>query len=80
MSKETRIYLITEEQYNEWLYNHNITNLAYHENYISEISDEEWIEMSEECGLVYSLNHFATRWNDAYDSTPTADNTYMRII
>lgn len=80
MNKEVRIYLISEEQYNKWLVNHNFNNINYNEEYIYKISDEEFIEMAEECGFVYSLNGFETQWNKSFDVVPSADNSYMRII
>lgn len=80
MAKEVRIYLINEEEYNNWLKKHNITQVVYYEEYVDKITDEEWIEMSEECGLVYSLKHFASQWNKECGDMCDSSDSFMRIF
>lgn len=69
MAKETRVYVITEEQFE----NCNV-------NSVDEISNEDFISMAEENGQIYSLNGFMREWNENSWSFPHPDYTYIRIL
>lgn len=69
MAKETRIYVITENQFE----NCNV-------NSVDEISNEDFISMAEENGQIYSLNGFMQAWNQGIGFFPQPDYTYIRII
>ena len=69
MAKETRIYVITADQFE----NCNV-------NSVDEISNEDFISMAEENGQIYSLNGFMQAWNEGTWFFPQPDYTYIRII
>lgn len=81
MAKEVRIYLINEEEYNKWLGINNITTAdKFYEEYVDKITDDEWIEMSENCGLVYTLKNFVKEWNFSVGTMCDSEDSFMRIF
>lgn len=71
MKKEVRVYIISidivEEKYPE------LDN-------ISNITNEEFMDMAEEEGTIYSLNNFQFQWNNNSEFMPLADYSYIRFI
>lgn len=71
MKKEVRVYLISTE----------IVEEKYPElDSINNISDEEFMDMAEEEGTVYSLKGFQEQWNHYGYEMATPDYSYIRFI
>lgn len=73
MNENAIIYIITDEAYTDYSESHVI-------NGVEDIPDDDFIEMAEEEGYVFTLKGFEISWNEFSQFMPDADNSYIRII
>lgn len=73
MNDNIRIYIITSEAYIDYREKHNIKR-------VEDIPDNDFIDMAEEEGTIYSLNNFQFQWNNNPEFMPYADCSYIRVI
>lgn len=70
--KETRIYVISFEDWDKYREEYNSTEDLY------SISNELFMTVAENLGGVYSLKGFQQEWNCGY--APNPDLSHMRIL
>lgn len=73
MKDNVRIYIISQESYTDYSEKHNIKR-------VGDIPDNDFVDMAEEKGYVFSLKGFEISWNEYSQFMPDADNSYIRII
>lgn len=73
MKDNVRIYIISQEAYTDYSEKHNIKR-------VEDIPDNDFVDMAEEKGSVFTLKGFEISWNEYSMVMPDADNSYIRII
>ena len=73
MKDNVRIYIISQESYTDYSEKHNIKR-------VEDIPDNDFVDMAEEKGSVFTLKGFEFNWNEYSMFMPYADNSYIRII
>ena len=73
MKDNVRIYIISQEAYTDYSENHNIKR-------VEDIPDNDFVDMAEEKGSMFTLKGFEISWNEYSQFMPDADNSYIRII
>lgn len=73
MKDNVRIYIISQESYTDYSEKHNIKR-------VEDIPDNDFVDMAEEKGSVFTLKGFEFSWNEYSMFMPDADNSYIRII
>lgn len=73
MNDNIRIYIISDVAYTEYIESHCVKS-------VKDIPDEDFIEIAEEEGNVFTLKGFEFKWNEYSQFIPYADNSHMRII
>ena len=73
MKDNVRIYIISQEAYTDYSEKHNI-------KCVEDIPDNDFVDMAEEKGSVFTLKGFEFNWNEYSMFMPDADNSYIRII
>lgn len=73
MKDNVRIYIISQEAYTDYSEKHNIKR-------VEDIPDNDFVDMAEEKGSVFTLKGFEISWNEYSQFMPYADDSYIRII
>lgn len=73
MKDNVRIYIVSQESYTDYSEKHNIKR-------VEDIPDNDFVDMAEEEGSVFTLKGFEFNWNEYSMFMPDADNSYIRII
>lgn len=70
--KEFRIYIVTHGDWAEYSFDRGLSGT------LESLTDDQFMAVAEDYGLVYTLNGFERDWNEGY--APSPDYSSMRII